>query len=46
VTSLRPFEELIRVVRGLRVMFDSDSAELYGVETRVLIESIMRNAIR
>lgn len=33
-------------LRGLKVMLDSDLAELYGVETRVLNQSIRRNIER
>ncbi len=33
-------------VRGLKVMLDSDLAELYGVETKVLNQSIHRNIER
>jgi hypothetical protein len=33
-------------VRGLKVMLDSDLAELYGVETKVLNQSIRRNIER
>lgn len=33
----------IYVIRGLKVMIDSDLAELYGVETRRLKEQVKRN---
>lgn len=33
-------------IRGQKVMLDSDLAELYGVETRVLNQAIKRNAER
>ena len=33
-------------IRGQKVMLDSDLAELYGVETRVLNQSIKRNLDR
>lgn len=36
----------IRVVRGQRVLPDSDLAELYGVTTRRLNEQVRRNAAR
>ena len=36
----------IHLIRGLRVMLDSDLAELYGVETRVLNQAVTRNADR
>lgn len=36
----------ISIVRGLRVMFAHDLAELYGVETKVLMQSVRRNTSR
>ena len=36
----------IYVIRGLKVMIDSDLAELYGVETRRLKEQVRRNIRR
>lgn len=39
-------ETRIHVIRGQRVMLDSDLAQLYGVETRVLNQSVKRNAER
>jgi len=36
----------IYLIRGQRVMFDSDIAELYRVETRALIQAINRNRAR
>lgn len=36
-------ERRIHIIRGLRVMPDSDLADLYGVETRVLNQSVQRN---
>jgi len=33
-------------IRGLKVMLDSDLAELYGVETKVLNQAIKRNGER
>ena len=36
----------IRTVRGQRVMLDSDLAELYGVQTRVLNQAVKRNPER
>ena len=38
--------EQIHRARGLRVMFDSDLAELYGVPTRTLNQAVSRNASR
>jgi hypothetical protein len=39
-------ESRIYLVRGTKVMLDSDLAELYDVETRILNQSIQRNRIR
>lgn len=36
----------IHLIRGLRVMLDSDLAELYGVQTKVLNQAVSRNATR
>jgi hypothetical protein len=37
---------LIRLIRDQRVILDADLARIYGVETRVLIQAIKRNAKR
>ena len=39
-------ENRIQVIRGHKVMIDSDLAELYGVETRVLNQAVKRNLDR
>lgn len=39
-------ENLIRTIRGQKVMFDSDLAMLYGVETRTLNQAVKRNITR
>lgn len=39
-------ERLIRIVRGQRVMLDSDLARLYGVTTMALNQAVKRNRIR
>jgi len=36
----------IHTIRGLQVMLDSDLAEFYGVETKVLNQAVMRNIER
>ena len=36
----------IRSIRGLRVILDSDLARLYGVEVKVLLQAVKRNADR
>lgn len=33
-------------IRGKKVMFDKDLAELYGVETKVLNQAVKRNSRR
>jgi len=47
-TTISPaeIERVIHVVRGQRVMLDSDLAELYGVTTAALNQSVKRNADR
>jgi hypothetical protein len=39
-------EDRICLFRGHKVMLDSDLAELYGVETRILIQAVKRNLDR
>ena len=39
-------EKAILLVRGQKVMLDADLAELYGVETRVLVQAVKRNLER
>lgn len=41
--DIRP---MIRVIRGLYVLLDSDLSALYGVETRRLNEQVKRNITR
>ena len=38
--------KIILVIRGEKVIIDSDLAELYGVETKVLIQAVKRNIKR
>ena len=48
-TSLVPSERIDRailIVRGHKVILDRDLAELYGVETRVLVQAVKRNVTR
>jgi hypothetical protein len=42
----KPIEPLILTLRGQRVIIDSDLAELYGVQTKVLNQAVKRNADR
>jgi hypothetical protein len=48
VTTISPsaIEARIHLIRGHRVMLDSDLAEMYGVETRVLNQAVARNVSR
>jgi hypothetical protein len=39
-------ERAVLQLRGERVMLDSDLADLYGVETRVLVQAVKRNGDR
>ena len=39
-------ESLIHIIRGQKVMFDSDLAMLYAVETRTLNQAVKRNITR
>lgn len=41
--DLAKIEKMIYLLRGTRVMLDSDLAELYGVETKRLSEQVKRN---
>ena len=41
--SVERLEKAIFLIRGERVMLDRDLAELYGVETRTLNQSVKRN---
>jgi hypothetical protein len=44
--SLSKIEGMIYVIRGQKVMLDSDLAELYSVETRYLNKAVKRNVLR
>ena len=41
-----PIEKLILIIRGQKVLLDSDLARLYGVETRALNQAVKRNVER
>jgi hypothetical protein len=45
-TSVGEIARAIKVLRGQRVLLDSELAALYGVETRVLNQAVKRNAER
>ena len=47
--SILPYETVVSkiyLIRGQKIMLDRDLAELYGVETRVLKQSVKRNISR
>jgi len=44
--ELEQIKEMIYVIRGQKVMLDSDLAKLYGVDTRQLNRQVRRNLIR
>lgn len=46
LTPIRQVEHLILFIRGHKVLLDSHLANLYGVETRVLIQAVKRNQER
>tara|TARA_B100000212_G_scaffold331363_1_gene298509 strand:- start:741 stop:941 length:201 start_codon:yes stop_codon:yes gene_type:complete len=44
--QLEQIQNMIYVIRGQKVMLDSDLAELYGVESKRLNEQVKRNLDR
>ena len=46
VMTAEAIERKIYLIRGSKVMLDSDLAELYGVEIRVLNQAVTRNIKR
>jgi hypothetical protein len=44
--SLDDLENRIFTIRGLSVLLDSDLAQLYGVDTKVLLQAMRRNRDR
>ncbi len=47
MTALQPLiQSRILALREQRVMLDADLAQLYGVETRVLVQAVKRNLLR
>ena len=46
VIPVERIQQSIYLIRGEKVMLDKDSAVLYGVETRVLNQSVRRNVDR
>jgi hypothetical protein len=43
---VKPVEPRILILRGVRVILDSELAELYGVQIKRLNEQVKRNAER
>ncbi|MFN2399707.1 MAG: ORF6N domain-containing protein [Gemmatimonadaceae bacterium] len=46
LTLAHDAENLILLLRGERVMLDTDLARMYGVETRMLVQAVKRNQDR
>jgi hypothetical protein len=46
IIPLERIQRCIYLVRGHKIMFDNDLADLYGVETRVLLQAVKRNIER
>ena len=47
MTALQPLiGSRILTLREQRVMIDADLAELYGVQTKVLVQAVKRNLVR
>jgi phage regulator Rha-like protein len=46
LTSIEKIEKLIFLVRGQKIMLSTHLAELYGVESRVLVQAVKRNIER
>jgi hypothetical protein len=46
IASVGKIEQLIYLIRGNKVILDSDLAQLYGVETRALKQAVRRNRKR
>lgn len=46
IISTETIENKIYLIRGQKVMLDSDLAELYEVPTKVLVQAVKRNIKR
>ena len=46
IIPIESITQKILLIRGKKVMLDSDLAKLYGVETKVLLQSVKRNIER
>jgi hypothetical protein len=46
IIKTESIERIIYLIRGQKVMLDSDLATLYGVSTKVLVQAVKRNLKR
>jgi len=46
IVPIEAIENKILLIRGQKVMLDSDLAGLYGVQTKVLVQAVKRNISR
>jgi len=46
IVPIETIKQAISLIRGQRVMIDSDLAELYGVSTKALNQAVKRNEQR
>jgi hypothetical protein len=46
IVPIEVIEKKILLISGQKVMLDSDLAELYGVETKMLVRAVKRNVDR
>lgn len=46
LAKVEPIEPVIRLIRGQRLILDSDLAKIYGVTTKVLNQAVKRNSER
>ena len=46
LVPIETIEKKILLINGQKVMLDSDLAELYGVETKMLLRAVKRNSER
>jgi hypothetical protein len=46
ILSVQTIKERVLLIRGEKVLLDSDLADLYGVETKVLVQAVKRNIER
>lgn len=46
LVSIEKIENKILLIRGQKVMLDSDLADLYGVQTRIVVRNVKRNLSR